>query len=346
MEFSRELLFFFSALGAFNGLVLGLYFILFSRPKIISNYFLGVLLLTLSIRIGKSVFLYFNPYLAGHFLQFGMSACVFIGPSIYFYLRTVLKPNDNHSDWAFHYIPLLICVLTVGILFPWEGHPDLWRKLFFTIYGIWLIYLLLSGWLIRPILQKALLGSKLKSMELWIVSIYLGNVSIWIAYNTVSYTSYILGALSFSFVFYLLILLLILTRKKDPGFMEARRKYKNKPIAEEEVARLTSKLNQLMEDKKVYTDANLKLPDLASELNTLPHTLSQLLNDNLQLSFSDYVNRYRIESAKGIIQSESNLKLEVIGYQCGFNSKSTFYSAFRKVCGMTPSQFKAQQKSS
>ena len=65
MMISRELLFFFSALGAFNGVVIGLYFLLVAKPKTASNYFLGILLLALSIRIGKSVFLYFNDDLAG-----------------------------------------------------------------------------------------------------------------------------------------------------------------------------------------------------------------------------------------------------------------------------------------
>ncbi|MEM9858038.1 MAG: AraC family transcriptional regulator, partial [Bacteroidota bacterium] len=82
MELSRELLFFFSALGAFNGLVIGLYFLLVAKPRAASNYFLGLLLLALSIRIGKSVIYYFNPDLAGIYLQLGISGCLFIGPSL------------------------------------------------------------------------------------------------------------------------------------------------------------------------------------------------------------------------------------------------------------------------
>ncbi len=343
MEFSRELLFFFSALGAFNGLVIGLYFIFFAKPRHASNYFLGVLLLALSIRIGKSVFLYFNNYLAGVFLQFGMSACLFIGPSLYFYLRSAVHPDKSQASWRFHYFPLLAIIVTIDVLYPWYSFREEWRFFFRAIYFIWLIYIVLSGWLIRSSLAKFFLRNvKLSAMEIWINSVFIGNTIVWIAYNTVNYTSYIVGALSFSFVFYLLVLLLIFTRKRDPGFLSRQVKYGNKKIEEDEVRELSDKLDELMADKKLFKDPNLKLPDVASQLNLLPHRLSQLLNDNLKKNFTFFINEYRIEEAKELIVKSPHLKLESIGYECGFNSKSTFYSTFKKITGITPLTFKEQ----
>ena len=61
MNVSDEMLFFFSALGSFNGLVLGFYFLFFAKPYHISSRFLGALLLMISIRTGKSVIFHFNP---------------------------------------------------------------------------------------------------------------------------------------------------------------------------------------------------------------------------------------------------------------------------------------------
>jgi hypothetical protein len=60
MGLGNNALFFFSSLGAFNGLILGIYFIFFSARKHLSNYFLGALLLALSIRVGKSVAYFFD----------------------------------------------------------------------------------------------------------------------------------------------------------------------------------------------------------------------------------------------------------------------------------------------
>ena len=90
MSIGKELLFFFSALGAFNGLLLGLYFFFFAKKKYLVNYFLGALLLALSIRIGKSVFLYFDGKLPRMYLQIGLSACFFIGPFLYFFTRSAI----------------------------------------------------------------------------------------------------------------------------------------------------------------------------------------------------------------------------------------------------------------
>ena len=340
MEFSRELLFFFSALGAFNGLVIGFYFLLFAKPRTVSNYFLGVMLLALSIRTGKSVFLYFNPDLAGPFIQFGLSGCLFIGPSLYFYVRSVTRPDQSQSSWKYHFIPLLIAIVSIDVLYPWYEYRELWHHIFYAIYKIWVIYIILSGWILRKQLLKIFKKEKLSHMEIWINSIFIGNLLVWVVYNYLTYTSYILGALSFSFIFYLLILLLIFTRKKDPSFMSRQVKYGNKKIDEAEAKELQDKIHQLMMENKLYKDANLKLPELASQLNILPHRLSQFINDNLEKNFTVFVNEYRIAHAKDLIATDTHLKLESIGYECGFNSKSTFYAAFKKVTGMTPAQFK------
>lgn len=345
MEFSRELLFFFSALGAFNGLVIGLYFLFFAKPRHQSNYFLGVLLLALSIRIGKSVFLYFNPYLAGVFLQFGMSACLFIGPSLYFYLKSVVDP-EKKLNWKIHYLPLAVVILTIDILYPWDANHNLWFYFFHAIYLIWLIYLILSGFVIKKNLRNLLSKkSRFSAMEVWIVSIYIGNVTVWIVYNVVSYTSYIVGALSFSFIFYLLVLLVIFNRKKDPGFLNRHVKYGSKRIDDDEAAKLQEQLNELMRSERFFKDANLKMSDVAQKLNILPHYLSQFINDNLNKNFTLFINEYRIEEAKKLIESNTHLKLESIGYECGFNSKSTFYTAFKKIVGTTPAKFKEESES-
>ncbi|MEM9931436.1 MAG: AraC family transcriptional regulator, partial [Bacteroidota bacterium] len=88
MTFDSQLLFFFSALGAFNGLVLAIYLLFFLRPVKLSNRLLGLLLLAFSIRIGKSVFLFFNGRESiPIFLQVGLTACIFIGPLLWAYLK-------------------------------------------------------------------------------------------------------------------------------------------------------------------------------------------------------------------------------------------------------------------
>ncbi|RXM42253.1 hypothetical protein BOW55_20770, partial [Flavobacterium sp. YO12] len=75
MNVDNQILFFLSALGVFNSVVLSFYFLFFKQNKAKSDLFLGLLLLSLSLRIGKSVFYNFNPQLSKTYLQIGLSAC-------------------------------------------------------------------------------------------------------------------------------------------------------------------------------------------------------------------------------------------------------------------------------
>jgi AraC-like DNA-binding protein len=90
----------------------------------------------------------------------------------------------------------------------------------------------------------------------------------------------------------------------------------------------------------LYKDPNLKLNDLARGINISSHLLSQLLNDNLGKSFNTYINEYRIREACKLIEINHHLTFEAIGYEVGFNSKSTFYTAFKKIKDTTPALFK------
>lgn len=344
MDLSGELLFFFSALGAFNGLMLGLYFLFFAKPKHISNRFLGALLLVLSIRIGKSVFFHFNPDLAGGFVQIGLAACTLIGPFCYFYLKSLVRPNWGHGhEWKIHLLILLPPVFYYSINYPFWGHLELWRcYLLRVIYYLWLGYLLVSAWILKDVFRNFFnRQDKFNSVEFWAISIFLGNVIIWAAFFFSFYGSYILGALSFSFLFYISILYFIFNKKRKTILFQSPPKYAEKKIESNEADLLLDNLKQLFSDEQIFKNSNLKLPQLADRLKISPHKLSQLLNDNLGKSFPQFINAYRIEAAKKMIETNKEFSLEGIGYECGFNSKSTFFSTFKKLTGITPAAYKS-----
>jgi len=343
MSFESQLLFFFSALGAFNGLLLSIYFLYTTKNKKFSNYFLSLLLFVLSIRIIKSVFFYFNSDLSALFIQVGLSACVLIGPSLYLYVLSLVK-EMKINKWWLHIIPFMVLVIILGVIYPYWSYKVLWSK--FIIKGIylqWLVYIVLSGFQLKEILKKVFTKTKkLNEIEVWLVSIYSGITIIWLAYNIGSYTSYIVGALSFSFVFYLLVLLWLFKRNKSTLFFEEKIKYKNKKINTEKIKSIITGLT-IIKDEKLFKYPNLKLSDIAEKLNISSHQLSQLLNDNLGKSFSLFINEYRIEEAKQLLTSDNNYTIEAIGYDCGFNSKSTFYTTFKKITGVTPADYTKQK---
>ena len=98
MEINQQLLFFFSGLGAFNGLLLSGYFFFYRRPKKLSNTFLGILLLALSLRTGKSVLLNFNPEISKIILQIGLTGMFFYWPCIIFLFKVRNRKRSKNTS--------------------------------------------------------------------------------------------------------------------------------------------------------------------------------------------------------------------------------------------------------
>ena len=119
-------------------------------------------------------------------------------------------------------------------------------------------------------------------------------------------------------------------------------KYKKSAVTKEMSARILKRLTETMEEEKPYLNNTLTLPDLAGMVSTPPNYLSQIINEQLKMNFFDYVNSYRIETAKNLIINPLPHTLTIldIAMESAFNSKSAFYSAFKKQVGVTPAAFK------
>lgn len=338
MNFESQMIFFFSALGAFNGILLSFYFAFKAEKKNrFSNYFLALLLLMLSIRIIKSVFFYFNPQLSNIFIQIGLSACILIGPFLFLYLKS--ETTITKTNWIVQVIPFFVGITVLGVLYPYVEHRPIWSKWIVRgIYTQWLLYVILSFRFIRPILYKKKMKQRLDNKDVWLLSIYFGVLVIWFAYSIGPYTSYIVGALSFSFVFYLIVLLFIFKSNKTVSFFQEKEKYKNKDIDQEIIEKIEQGLKTIV-NKELFLQPNITLEKTARELNITKHILSQYLNDNLGKSFATYINEFRIEKAKEFLNTKNQYTIESIGYESGFNSKSTFFSTFKKLTGQTPSEY-------
>ena len=96
-----------------------------------------------------------------------------------------------------------------------------------------------------------------------------------------------------------------------------------------------------MEEKKLFLDENISLPQLAGMLNIHPNYLSQVINERFQKNFYNFINSYRVEEFKRLIALGKNKKQTffALALDCGFNSKASFNSSFKKITGITPSEF-------
>ncbi|OXB06622.1 DNA-binding protein [Flavobacterium plurextorum] len=347
MSIGKEILFFFGALGAFNGFILSLYFLFFTKKKHLTNLFLGAALLALSTRITVTVFVYFNNNLAKTYLQIGLSACLLIGPFLYYSLKSAIQGNNTVPiKWKWHLGIWILSILIIGFLFPYQNYPVLWNDyLVAFIFFQWFLYLAVSGFENRTMIQKLFQNySNSTPSEKWFGMVLLGNTLIFISYYLgfigVSFVSCITGAFAFTFILYLIVLILLYRKKVDDLFVFNIQK--DKKMNDEEAMNLFQKLEKNMNEKGLYKNPNLSLKDVSEEINISSHQLSQFLNNNLGKNFTSYINEFRIDNACRIIASNDKLTLESVGYDVGFNSKSTFFAAFKKHTGTTPLNYQIQ----
>ena len=113
----------------------------------------------------------------------------------------------------------------------------------------------------------------------------------------------------------------------------------------EEKENILQKLNHHLESAKPYLNPEITLNQLAQQMEVPARQLSALINQELGQTFFDLTNRYRIEEAKRRIRESEDEKLTILEvmYQVGFNSKSSFNTAFKKYTGVTPSDYKSQR---
>jgi AraC-like DNA-binding protein len=329
---ARQLLFLFSALGAVNGVFLAVYF--FTRqPRRCADCILGVLLVAVGIRTAKSTLLFFHPSLAIEFRQLGLSACLLIGPLTYLYVRQHLAENfgaPSCGRWRWH-VGVAAAIIGVGVAFPYADYPAIWDRSSHGIHLYWLCYLLAGGralWLARGVLRKPGAGMLANT----VLSVYVGSCIILLAYATTPFTSYIVGALSFTFTVHIAVLVFLLRRSE---------KYRYTKLQESETNAILGALEEAMQGQKIYLNPNLTLAQLSKRIGRPSASVSQVLNDTLRKSFNAYVNEYRIAEAKKLLTSEPDLNLETVAERCGFNSNSTFFAAFKKVTQRTPASFRA-----
>lgn len=95
-----------------------------------------------------------------------------------------------------------------------------------------------------------------------------------------------------------------------------------------------------MENEKPYLDADLNLATLADQLVMTPREVSELINQSQGTHFFDFVNQYRINHAQSLLQKHPSQSVMEILHSSGFNSKSSFNTAFKKLTGLTPTQYR------
>ncbi len=290
-------------------------------------------------------------------------------PSIYIYVRTLT--NDKFKLKPILLLHLLPFVLFEALAFvkytPFnpieffaQGPDYLYRMLFATVNLLsWIVYIPLSIIIVHRY-RMALKGeiSNIEKNEnlTWLLFITIFYVifcfTIPIAGLTEIFSGSFLNITEAINTAILLLLLYIisfyglrqreLTKLFNPQAVTvANRPYKGSVLNDEQRKAIKEKIVDYFEKKRPYLDPALSMDSLSSALKIPKYQLTEVLNRELGQNFFQWVNRHRVEAVKKMLSAESlPYSIDALGYECGFSSKSSFYSFFKSETGLTPTQYR------
>lgn len=330
-----NILFLLASLGVINGVLVSTYLLFRKDKKLADIYFAGMILM-LCIRIGKSIHYRFFPETDRLILQLGLSACIFIGPFFYLYIKAFKNRQKRHQTKDIVLLVLLlIAIIAVGILYPYRSNPDLWNTIIVRgIYLVWALFTLFALYQAYSLLKQSTWKSTNEKHYFQVILI--GIVFITLTYQLALHIgfTYLWGSFIFSILFYVLAFRGLATGKSITP--------KTPTIKLIDGELMLQQIKELMQHEKLYRKQDLKLEDIASGTGLSRHEVSQVLNETYNYGYTHYIKELRIKEAKELIATRPDLSLEGIGYESGFKSKSVFFESFRKMVGSTPAAYKKQ----
>ena len=118
-------------------------------------------------------------------------------------------------------------------------------------------------------------------------------------------------------------------------------KYGKTGLTEDFSLELKEKLHRIMETEKPYLDPDIRLDTIAKLMDVSRHHASQVINEHFSTHFFDFINQYRIREAERLLTVEkSKESIKNIAYSSGFNNRISFYKAFKKMVGTTPTEYR------
>lgn len=298
-----------------------------------ANLLLAMVLLGLSIRIGKSIF---NHYLEIPPWQrnIGLSGLLMVGPCFWLYGKSLLQEGFRlQKQHGLHLLPMFVYVA-----FSWliPNNFDFAAKLSY----VFILTHLLTYLLISEKLRRSFDGIDLhQTVSTWLLKLGLGLFVILIYYTLVFLRVipyYIGGAITYSVLLYGLTYLML----KNP--VMSTKKYQKTGLGITESQQLFSIVQEYFDREQPFLNRNLTLEDVARHLKRSTREISQTINQNENSNFSEFVNSYRIEHAKNLLKdSQSNkTKIAVIALESGFGNVTSFNTCFKSKMNLTPSQFR------
>lgn len=303
-------------------------------------------------------------YLASSVFKFFPLAYLLSGPLLFFYIQALIfedfKITFRH---LIHFSPFVLNVFLYMPFYldPIESKLGTWDPDYYSVYLTILLILRLLHLIIYFCLCLTLLSKYKQRVNniiaspehekvswirilLYVYGIFLGFLVILAVFRLFEISLFQTFARYMSIGDTLLIIFVSYNGLISPDIFKINTKKPKLPkstLGKEETQLCLRKIKNCMETEKPFLNSLFGIQDL-SKLISIPYwNISRVINEQLNQNFFEFINRYRVEEAKQkILDVKESRSMLAIAYDVGFNSKSVFNSAFKKITGLTPSQFK------
>jgi len=333
---------------------------------------LSTLLISLFVLFNSLFILHLSLYVINyqyylpHALLMSTTFSFLYGPLLYFYFKRVNYNYKFKIIDLLHLIPSIILLVSIlpyylksslekfNVLF--EQRADLLPAAY-AIIIIKILSLSIYAYLILKMYKKNKIVITKKNRETfcWQRNLLSLHIIYTIAY--VIYAGGITGIVNFQPLFHLQILVMVSVvfyvayiAYGQPEIFKGKMKlidplslfkYKKSGLTPSLSLELKENLLKLLNEDKVFLDNDLNLESLSFKLNTTRHNTSQVINEHFDMSFSELMNKYRINEAAEILRRDeyNNLSIIQVAYEVGFNNKVSFNKYFKKQLSLTPTQY-------
>jgi AraC-like DNA-binding protein len=362
-------------LGIVQAVFLLVFFFSSANRKIQANVFHGIMLLSMTACIVE-IFLMYTGYIIHclYLVDFSEPIAFIIGPAFYLMIFSMIHGKINRKQLLHFIIPVIYLILQLPFLLRGEDtkynawiysyHPELpYREVFVSDgrYGITnnaSLCILISLGIYATLAVIQVIKAFRSRNESWLrpsnavlkalrvglfqcvsISVLISIIKLIKPHDTgdhlfAAYCSMMVYITSFGVM-------------KHSGFfkqanlVESSKKYKTTLHADVHDNTL-EQLRAVMQNEKPYKQSTFSLPELALRLGVSVHVLSQVINESLGKNFFEMAAEYRVQEAQRLLKDQPNIKVEEIAEQVGYMSKSSFNTAFKKITGLTPSEFRAK----
>ena len=353
-------------LGVAQALVLALALLTIRRGNRTANKLLAALGITIAIEVSATVLSntgYFRIY--PHLSRINHPIDFLGAPLLFLYIKSLTSKTFNFGkEQLLHFIPAVLCALFLMPFYFQSANNklsslpsvDWYYARSALVIGQFLLYLIMIVLMIlrysksvrrssTPYEKVVLFQVRFlvaSFLTLWLFAILRYAIDLYYpAYMTQTVLILPLGA---TLMVYALAYLSLRKSEVLVGVEEPQRerKYQKSTLTPERAEKYLKKLDHAIQVEKVYMDGDLTLQKLAGRLAIPAQHLSQAVNEHLNQNILDFINTHRVKEAKRrlVDPAKKHLSILAIAEEVGFNSKSSFNAVFKKLTGMTPSEFR------